>query len=959
MKAAIDNITAAIVRPPRARYTKLDLGPIRIRTKGTEYAREDFEVYNDRGIVIRGSLWAVINPDKKLSDCCIIYLHPNSGSRIDVVRTRVMSVAAQSKCNVCGFDFSGCGDSGGEYVSLGVTEKEDLCAVMSHLLHRGCKKFVLWGRSMGAATAAMFYGAYRDLAKHVVVAMILDSPFTSFQGLAQEYSNGKMQIPRIMLSPAIHFLRRTVRKRCDFDILQVNPMAAAPLCKVPTIVLSGDADKIVPPALSEELYEALGGPKIRISFEGGHNSQRPPDVYDVVRDLASAAFRGIKSPEIIEITTEILRENTSESLRKASVDTHPSFAYGMKGDKEEGGSSPVDDNNAEDRAYKLAADAEAALKSLLSNKGGVEALTEADITQALSTEFSQRIDFENQISSSIQPFSSEKSNKKNINEEVKPSVGKKLHIYPNKSDNNNSSISKLSNSNMTIGTTDSSKIIGNVALETKDEYLTSPINRNSHLEEGFKAIRQHSDGDLNLRLHLPITTIDNHSTGDLTNTITTGTTSTVVPPTAPIQGNILKDNTNKNAIRSVSMHAIGDVKPTSKSTSKSSKSNSGNISIRSFVSDFGPDVTSPTGSLVTSTDEDMDTGTDARVGRSMSVTSTSSRKNSAATGATTASRKSSVTSTTSSWYGAALSLFSYVSIPTPLTTEEKAKRDICPRVSSAWVSLATALATSQVMDLVCDQTVDVLILLTLGIWERAPGKKFDAMSPEHRAFLLSVLAAQATAELGLGSISSEELLSWGGIMDTGNGMTGSADGDTRAMSGRRMEGSKGMTRSSSSIVLSSVAESDGIISSNTNISSKSVSDALPISKSSRRPSPIMSPMDYEEMSQINPKSPEKPKSPPKRIEAIYPTSTACLTSTRTSTSNVNASSVTNAMIRESSPLITSTTSHSKLLPSSDLQDTSSNINVSSSSSSSAKIERRHSRATRQSGGGSNVIVKHV
>ena len=40
----------------------------------------------------------------------------DSGSRVDVVRTRVMSVAALTKCSVCGFDFAGCGESGGEHV---------------------------------------------------------------------------------------------------------------------------------------------------------------------------------------------------------------------------------------------------------------------------------------------------------------------------------------------------------------------------------------------------------------------------------------------------------------------------------------------------------------------------------------------------------------------------------------------------------------------------------------------------------------------------------------------------------------------------------------------------------------------------------------------------------------------------------------------------------------------------
>ena len=39
-----------------------------------------------------------------------------SGSRVDVVRTKIMAVAAHSQCSVCSFDFSGCGQSDGEYV---------------------------------------------------------------------------------------------------------------------------------------------------------------------------------------------------------------------------------------------------------------------------------------------------------------------------------------------------------------------------------------------------------------------------------------------------------------------------------------------------------------------------------------------------------------------------------------------------------------------------------------------------------------------------------------------------------------------------------------------------------------------------------------------------------------------------------------------------------------------------
>ncbi len=40
----IDSIVTAIVRPPRARYTLEDLGTPKIRHKGVEYQREDFNV---------------------------------------------------------------------------------------------------------------------------------------------------------------------------------------------------------------------------------------------------------------------------------------------------------------------------------------------------------------------------------------------------------------------------------------------------------------------------------------------------------------------------------------------------------------------------------------------------------------------------------------------------------------------------------------------------------------------------------------------------------------------------------------------------------------------------------------------------------------------------------------------------------------------------------------------------
>lgn len=59
--------------------------------------------------------------------------------------------------NMCSFDFAGTGLSDGEYVSLGAHEQYDILEVLEYVtLNFGIKKYILWGRSMGAAAAIKF-----------------------------------------------------------------------------------------------------------------------------------------------------------------------------------------------------------------------------------------------------------------------------------------------------------------------------------------------------------------------------------------------------------------------------------------------------------------------------------------------------------------------------------------------------------------------------------------------------------------------------------------------------------------------------------------------------------------------------------------------------------------------------------------------------------------------------------
>jgi hypothetical protein len=78
---------------------------------------------------------------------CVIYMHGNSSARLEAI-PQLATVLSLGVCLVS-FDFAGSGLSGGEHVSLGAFEKEDLKAVVEHLREEGLTSTIaLWGRSI-------------------------------------------------------------------------------------------------------------------------------------------------------------------------------------------------------------------------------------------------------------------------------------------------------------------------------------------------------------------------------------------------------------------------------------------------------------------------------------------------------------------------------------------------------------------------------------------------------------------------------------------------------------------------------------------------------------------------------------------------------------------------------------------------------------------------------------------
>jgi pimeloyl-ACP methyl ester carboxylesterase len=166
----------AIIRPPRMQYDVTDLGPDKIVVDTMLVQRTDIELKNQFGHTLKCSHFEPHESHRQWEELpCVIYLHGNSSSRLESLEA--VNYLLPANITLFCFDFAGCGQSGGEYISLGWYERDDLNMIVEYLRkERKCSTVGLWGRSMGAVTA-LLHGD-RDPS---IAGMVLDSPFADMK----------------------------------------------------------------------------------------------------------------------------------------------------------------------------------------------------------------------------------------------------------------------------------------------------------------------------------------------------------------------------------------------------------------------------------------------------------------------------------------------------------------------------------------------------------------------------------------------------------------------------------------------------------------------------------------------------------------------------------------------------------------------------------------------------------
>ena len=146
---------------------------------------------------------------------------------------------------------------------------------------------------MGAVTALLY--AERDLS---IAAMVLDSPFADLKQLVKDLARTQSNVPNFLISGALKFVKKSVKKRAGFDLTNVKPFVHAEHCYVPALFGVAKDDELVSPQNhGEVLYHRYAGEKYLAKFEGKHNDSRPEFFMIQAADFLETH---LKSPTIIQ-----------------------------------------------------------------------------------------------------------------------------------------------------------------------------------------------------------------------------------------------------------------------------------------------------------------------------------------------------------------------------------------------------------------------------------------------------------------------------------------------------------------------------------------------------------------------------------------------------------------------------------------------------------------------------------
>ena len=203
------------------------------------------------------SLVGTFIPNPQATDKTLIFLHGFTESRL--AGLSYVNIYLNAGYNLLLVDSRAHGDSGGKSVTWGVYEKHDVDQWVDWLRHRYPAGTIgMHGISMGAATA-LLHAELNESNKRVAF-YIADSSYADFEALLADQMNRRLQLPgNIPPQVLLPYANAVAYLRSRFTFGEASPIRVVQQVTTPVLYIHGEADRLVPSGMSQQLYSATKG----------------------------------------------------------------------------------------------------------------------------------------------------------------------------------------------------------------------------------------------------------------------------------------------------------------------------------------------------------------------------------------------------------------------------------------------------------------------------------------------------------------------------------------------------------------------------------------------------------------------------------------------------------------------------------------------------------------------------
>jgi len=214
---------------------------------------QDVSIQSRFGYTLQGTYL----PSPTPSDKTVIFVHGVSASRL--MGLWYADLYLGEGYNLLIYDSRAHGASGGPSLTWGYYEKDDLDQWVDWVKLRQPNGVIgIHGVSMGAATALLH--AQMNETSRRVTFYVADSAYSSLEGLLTQQIDASLSLHNpLLINILLKYSSIVAYLKSGFFYSAVSPVRSVANVTTPVLYLHGEADPLVPVAMSRQLYAATKG----------------------------------------------------------------------------------------------------------------------------------------------------------------------------------------------------------------------------------------------------------------------------------------------------------------------------------------------------------------------------------------------------------------------------------------------------------------------------------------------------------------------------------------------------------------------------------------------------------------------------------------------------------------------------------------------------------------------------